>query len=218
MALFNGLASVQFLGHDFDGQTTSNTFHIHNSGAGSPPDFAELETLGTQLLAQFTTEYRGMGGTAWTWDSIITRQVFDPLAPVVYEEAVTAVDLAGTRTTGGPYCPQGLCGVISMKTPNASRRFRGHMFLPPTRSADQIDGNVFQVTEDYWLNGVTYAAELFKGTPLGSGWTGSALSDYGLVIYSKRAAQLSLASVANVSSVVMKPKVSFLRSRERGGT
>lgn len=218
MATFNGQIAVQFLGHTASGQTTSNSFHIANAAAGSPPDLTELQNVGAQLLTQFSATYRALGVTTWTWDSIITKQVVDPLNPVVYLEAVTNVALAGTRTIAGHAVPEALCGVVSLKTPNASRRFRGHMFAPPAFNDATLSGNLLDSGNAYWTNLGLFAAELFKGTPLGSGWTGAQLSHYELVIYSKTAALAAQPSVANVSGVTVKTKASFLRSRERGGT
>lgn len=216
--VIDGLAKVTFLSHLSDAQVVSNTFHIVESGATDPPDETELQTLATQLHDQFATTYRALHVTSSYWDTIITKQVSDGLAADVLLEATYAVNQAGTRTESGTYIPNGICGCASIKTPNASRRFRGHLLLPPCRSAGAVDGNVLNSSNAYWTAAVNFAAELAKGTPGGAGWTGSALASYYLCIFSRTAALSSDPPVANAQAVVIRAKASFLRRRERGGT
>lgn len=218
MSLLPGLASVQLLSTANNGQTVSNTFHVTNLSAGSAPDFAELLLLATQMAAQISTTYRAVLTTDATFNSVICRNIVDPTTTDVYQEATFAVNAAGTRATTGSHIPTSVCAVLALKTPNASRRFRGHLFLPPANNASAVTGDGLDQTNAYWTNSLAFAAELAKGTPGGSGWTGSSLSHYSLVIWSKKAAESSLPSVANVQTLVLRPTARWLRSREHGAT
>lgn len=218
MAAFNGQASLQFLSHTAVAQTVSNTFHVANSGAGSPPDFDALLALATQAAAQFATTYKALMPAASTWDTVVAKQVIDPTTTTVALEATYAVDAVGTRAIAGSGVPNSLCGVLALKTPNASRRFRGHLMLPPAIDGDAMNGNNWVTSNAYYTAMVAFAAEMAKGTPDGAGWTGSELSNYGLVIYSRTAALAAEPSVANVQTLVVRPKIAWLRSRERGAT
>lgn len=218
MPALDGLARINFSGHSASLQQTSNTFHVSNDGAGSAPDFAELLQLATDLKAQFDTTYKAVGVTTWTWDTITAKQVVPPGDSTVPLEATVAVNEAGTRAVTSPNCPEGLCACLAFKTPNASRRFRGHLLLPPAFNGAAFVGNNLDSSNAYWTNAQAFATELAKGTPGGAGWTGSALANYGLVIYSAMAQSLSLPSVANVQTLVLRPRGSFLRRREQGAT
>jgi hypothetical protein len=218
MALLNGLVTVNFLSHLSDAQAVSNTFHLSNQGAGSPPDEAHLEALASQLHDQFAVTYRALHVVSSVWDTITCTQVSDGLANDVLLQATFAVAQQGTRTESGTYVPNGLCGVASLKTPNASRRFRGHLMLPPCRTAGSVDGNALNPTNAYYTAAAAFAAEMAKGSPTGAGWTGSELGDYFLAIFSKTAALNGDPAVANVQTVIIRPKASFLRRRERGSS
>lgn len=218
MAALDGLARITMLGHSASNQVSSNTVHISNDGAGAPPDFNELADLAEQWADQFDTTYRGMGHTTWTWDQVVAKQVIPPGDTTVALEAAFAVAAAGTRTGASPYLPEAICGCLALKTPNASRRFRGHILLPPALVQTSVSGNNFNPSEPYWTAMGALGTELAKGTPGGSGWTGSALANYNLVVYSSTAQGLSLPSVANVQTLVPRAKVSWLRRREQGAT
>lgn len=217
MALLNGLCKVTFLGHSSDGQVTSNTFHISHEGAGSPPDEPALMQLATDLGTVFA-EYKGMGTTDWTWDQIVTKQVSDGAGTDILLEGAHIVNVAGAIPNSGPYVPYGLCGCLSIKTSAASRRFRGHLLLPPVKVAAAVDGNVLKTSADYWLNMGALISLFAPGFVGGAGWAGAALADYRLCVFSRTAAREGVPSVANAIAMVRKPKVSFLRRRERGTT
>lgn len=219
MSLFNGLAGVTFLSTAPNGQGISNTFHVSNPGAGSPPDLTELTALGTDLVTWFGTAYRATLGTTSTLVNVTTRQVSDPTTPSVILEAVTVVNGAGSRSVGaGSSVPYSLCGVLSLHTPNASRRSRGHMFLPPCQVSGPLAGNLLNTGDAYYTNAVALAAKFAAGCGVSPTWTGSHLSNYGLVIYSKTAAKVGAPSVSLCSAATINPSVRWLRSRERGTT
>lgn len=218
MALIDGLVKVNFLSHDSDSQVVSNTFHIVQPGAGSPPDFDELLQVATDAAAQFEASYLSLQVVSSVWDLVVCKQVSDGDPGDVLLEATYAVAESGTRTETGSYIPWGICGVASIKTPNASRRFRGHLLLPPCRTAGSVDGNVLNTANAYYTAAGAFVDDLNLGTIGGGGWTGSALSNYNLCIFSRTAAAASDPPVANAQTVIVRPKASFLRRRERGAT
>lgn len=218
MALANGLIAVNIRSHEADLQQTSNTFHIFNPSAGAPPDVTELTTVATQLVTQFATLYRAMIVTTGTLDEIVCKSVNLPGGSDIPGEATATVNAAGTRTIAGTALPKALSGLIALRVPAATRRFRGHMFMPPIFNSGGVAGNNLDTSNAYYTAVVAYAAELAKGTPTGSGWTGSSLSHYQLVVYSPTQAAAALPYTGLVQTAVVRLHVSFLRSRERGGS
>lgn len=218
MALANGLVQVNIRSHEADLQQTSNTFHIFNPSAGAPPDVTELTTLATQLASQLTTVYRAMLVTTATLDDIVCKSVNLPGGSDIPGEATSTINQAGTRTIAGTAMPKALCALVALRVPAATRRFRGHMFMPPAFNSGSVAGNNLDTSNAYYTAVVAYAAELAKGTPTGAGWTGSSLSHYQLVVYSPTQAAAALPYTGLVQAVVVRLHVSFLRSRERGGT
>jgi hypothetical protein len=216
--LLPGLIAVQFLGHRVTNQATSNTIHVAKPTSADPPDFTELQAIADQLYTWCGTQYNNLGDTGWTFDSIIARSVPNPVDPGIALEASHAVGTTGTRTPGSTTVPEGLCGLIFFQTPNVSRRFRGHIFAPPAIAGAAINGNNLQASDTYWTNLTAFRDKLRAGYATSRTWTGSSLSNYNLVLYSKVAAQQSTPPVANVQFVGVRSKASFLRSRERGAT
>lgn len=216
--LFHGLVKCQILAHQGNLQQSSNTFYISNPSASAAPDFTELTQLATDLDTFFSATYKTILGATATLDSIVTRSVADPTDPGVPIEATRVVSLAGTRSLTGGQAPQPLCGLINLATPNASRRFRGHMFLPPLLTQASLAGDVLNTSDAYYTAATAIRDKFRAGYVASRTWTGSSLSNYNLVVYSHKAASLSLPSVANVSFVGVRNKVSFLRSRQRGTT
>ena len=218
MTAFNGLAQIQIQSLMDDGQAVSNSVHINDVGAGTPPDVPTLLQLATDWWTYFSATYLALAPTTMTVEQVVARQVSDPAAPVIVLEATHPVGTAGSRGTGARQGPQSLCGIASMKTPNASRRFRGHNFLPPIVDVASLSGNVLDPSAAYATAAAAYVAKLQTGCQPSVTWTGTDLSAWSLCIYSHAAAVLSSPSVAAVQLVTLKSKVSFLRSRERGGS
>lgn len=200
------------------GQAVSNTFHIADPGAGSPPGFTDLLALADEVNTWLGTEYRQLMSDQCTHDAVIARQVSDPLNPVIVLEATKTVGVAGTRSSTGNHIPEAICAVIAEKTPNASRRFRGHMFAPPAVNQAAVNGDNLATTDAYWTALAAYIAKLQAGCQPTVTWTGTHLASYELSIYSKKAASLGQPNVAAVSLVTPRLKAAWLRSRERGGS
>lgn len=213
-----GIASVQLLSFTDTLQEISNTFHIAKDGLSDPPDLTTLQQLADELYTWLGTSYLGTMVTNHTFQAIICKQVPDPTGATVIEEAQHVVGAVGTRSSdGSDTVPHSLCGLLQLKTPNASRRFRGHLFLPPCYGSGPLNGDALKTSSTYWTNAGTFAGKLAGGV-VGSGsrWTGTHLTDWNLVIYSRAAQLAGQPSIANVSQVVRGPKVRWLRSREIG--
>ncbi|HKT09713.1 MAG TPA: hypothetical protein VJR24_17560, partial [Gemmatimonadaceae bacterium] len=160
--------------------------------------------------------YRAVACTDWTWDWIIAKNVPLPGEVTPAAKVSVAVNEAGTRSTTGTHIPVGVCACLGLQSATASRRFRGHLLLPPAWTASAVGGDGLNQSDAYWTNCGAFLTELLKGADGGSGWTGAQLSAYRLCIYSRKAASLSLPYVVHVSGGVIRPKASFLRRRERG--
>jgi hypothetical protein len=216
MAAFNGLIKATFLSQLASGQSVSNSFHLAQPAGGSPPDVAELTGVATDLQTYFSTTYRNILMNVDTWQKITCYQVSDPLAPIVIEEASVFPNLAGTGSAGSRSTPDSVAGVMSFKTPNASRRYRGHLILPGPWVNTALLNDKIDQTNNWWTNAIALVAKFATGLAPTPTWTGTHLSHYELAIYSNAAALASAPSVSAVSAVVLDPYVHWLRSRERG--
>lgn len=216
MALLNGMARVNLLSQMASGQSVSNTFYVSDSGAGAPPDVAELAALAADIETWFSTTYRNIMLTVDTWQKVTCYQVADPAAPVLIEEASVYPNLAGTHGAGPRTNPDSVSGILSLKTPNASRRYRGHMFLIGPSFTGDMNGDKWDPASGWQTNAIALAAKFAAGIAPAPTWTGSHLSNYELVVFSKAAGIAGDPPVANVSACVIDPYVHWLRSRERG--
>lgn len=219
MALFNGLARVNILSTLRSGQAISNTFHIAKPGASAPPDFTDLGVLATDIAAWFETTYRAVLTSGDTMQKVTCYQVTDPTAIVLEEESSVTIAAVGTGDSNPRTTPDSISAIMSIHTPNASRRFRGHLFLPGQWYAGGLDGDKWLVASDTWrTNALALVAKFSDGLLPSVSWTGTDLPDWNLAIYSKAAALASVASVANANACVLDEKVHWLRSRERGAS
>jgi hypothetical protein len=218
MALENGMVRVNFLSKLVSGQAISNTFYLHDDGAGAPPAFDDMVTLGEDIGDWFGDAYKGLLQEDDTFQSITVYQVADPTAPEPVLEATNHVNLAGTLGPGPRGTPDSISGLISFKTPNASRRYRGHLFIPGTPDPTDLNGDIFVPTGDYADARTALQGNFQAGIITAITWTGDKLPDYNLVIFSKTAALAAAASTANVSAVINDNRVHWLRSRERGAS
>lgn len=214
----NGLAQLQIQSHAADGQAVVNSLHVCNPAAGSPPDVPTLLGLATEFWAWISATYTALCCTDVTIDQIVARQVNDPATPGLILEAAYTVGTAGTRGTGARQGPRSLCGIASIKTPTASRRFRGHNFLPPITDVASLSGNNLDPSGTYHTAAAAYVAKLQAGCEPSPTWTGTHLASYSLAIYSLTSDRVAGPPYAQVSLVTLQTKVSFLRSRERGGS
>lgn len=216
--LFNGVASLQLQSHIASGQAVRNTVHVWDSGLGAPPTYAQLLALATDFWAYVGTTYKACLATTGTVDQVIAKTVADPTDPGVNIEAAYTVNAAGTLALSNEVAPSEACAILSLKTQNASRRFRGHLFMPPAQMARQLQGEVWDTSGSYYTAVAAFAAKLDDGCGPSPSWTGSTLSGYELQIYSNKAASLSLASLSPCTTIAAPSRVHWLRSRGRGTT
>lgn len=216
MALLNGMVRVNFLSQMASGQSVSNTFYLSNGSAGAPPDVPELTGLATDLQTWFQTTYLNIMLSVDTWQKITCYQVADPAAPVLIEEASVFPNLAGTHGAGPRTTPDSVSGILSLKTPNASRRYRGHIFLIGPSNNGDLSGDKWLPASGWLTNAVALAAKFAAGIAPSPSWTGTHLSHYDLVVFSKAAGIAGDPPVANVSACIVDPYTHWLRSRERG--
>jgi hypothetical protein len=218
MALENGMVRVNFLSTLHSGQAVSNTFYLHDDGAGSPPAFDDMVTLANDLDAWFEAFYCALLQEDDLFKSITVYQVADPTAPEPVLEATNHVNSPGTNGAGPRGTPDSIAALLSFKTPNASRRYRGHIFLPGTPDPSDLNGYVYVPTGGWKDARQALALSFAAGIITDITWTGDKLPDYNLVIFSKTAALAGGSPVANVSAVVRDDRVHWLRSRERGAS
>lgn len=200
-------------------QLVANTLHVRQNPTAGNVDAAHL----TALLADanttsLITAYRAMLTTGDTLDVLVARLVHDPLFPdEPRAEAARTVGLAGTRAPGDTREPTGLCGLITLGSDLAGRRYRGRIFLPPVIDSLQIaNGGTIGASSAYRTNINAFITELNKTMyPSGAGHYGGSWNDNDLCIYSLRARTLDVGPFyARVTSAVAKPPLHYLRSRE----
>lgn len=217
MPYVTGAVSCNFVGHVASGQAFSNTFHLWDgTTSGDPPDLPALTTLASDLHTYFSTTYLAMLFTTSTWDSIKCSQISaDPKTDPPLE-AFLAVNAAGTRVTGSGTLPDSMCGVMSIKSPIASRRYRGHLMLPPAFNPADVNGDNFAVSQPYYVAMLALAAKFETGVLPTPTWTGTELAHYTLSLFSRTALTAAEPAMAFATAVVTQPKIHWLRSRERG--
>jgi hypothetical protein len=219
MTIFSGLVHVNLLGSTAGLQSVSNSFHISKPSSGSPPSLSDLSTLAADLNGWLGAAWRGVLVTNATHVSITCKQVKDPTTPLDTElEQTLPVNLPGSRSISAAQVPISLCAVVRLRTPNASRRFRGHLMAPPMTSGSAVNGNNLVTTDAYYTQLQAFVAKLQAGCGPTTSWTGTLLPQYFLSIYSKTAAKLAQPSVATCIAVDVNPQARWLRSRERGTT
>jgi len=215
MGLIDGLVGVTFLSQYASGQAISNTFHIQDPGAGSPPDLAELTGLANDLDSWFTASYRACLLTGDTFKQITTRQVADPTTPGAVVEAIVVKNQAGTiaqsRTT-----PESASVLMDLSTNLAAKFARGHLFLPGAYSGSFLSGNIW--TAGSLTNFDTLVGKWSAGCTLSPTWTGSHLSNYSMAIFSKQQNKVPGPAVNICFTATRNAKVHWLRSRERGSS
>lgn len=218
MPLLTNLAEVQFLTTMTSGQAVSNTFHISKGAGGSVPTLADLTNLAADIVTYFQTTYQATIATTDTFQSVTVRQVTTDPATDPAAQAQQTVAHVGTHTLSGSAAPESACAVLRIKTPLASRRSRGHLFLPPGKVAADMAGDVWSAGSTYITNCNNLAAKFATGCLPTPTWTGSTLSAWTLCVYSKTAALAAQPYVTLANAAVVDPKVHWLRSRERGAS
>jgi hypothetical protein len=218
MSVLADLMSVTFLATGDDDQAIRNTFHVHNA-TDDISDQATLAGTAVDVYDYFKTTYRAMLTDGMTFEGVSVSQVVNPADPGEYLTQQHLEPVAGTRTGGSTTCPQEICAVLSEATPVSSRRFRGHMFLPPARLIAALSGSGFATGNAYWTAVSNFRSTFEDGMTGTATWTGTYLSHAELVCYSQRAATVGSDIVwVGIGSVSVRNRAHWLRSRGRGTT
>lgn len=213
MSALPDIARCTFLSKLSTGQVCSNTFHIAKT-IGSAPDLTTLTNLANDLATYFDASYRLMLGTVDTFVSVTVKQERNPLSPGGELQYVKTLNLAGTYAFTRN-CPEALCGVISIKTPVATRRARGHFFAPPGLDRGNMVNRLWGGNDGAHLTAL--AARFANGTSTsGPAWTGATLSSWILGVYSKSDASAANPYFYGANAVTSDLTVHWLRSRIRG--
>lgn len=208
---------LQFQSHLPDIAVVRNSFHVRRNETAGDVDEAFLVSLlnadGTDNLVD---AYRAMLTSNMEFDGVFVRQVQDPLNPSDPKlEHYRPIGLPGLRTPGSPGSPMEACAIASLHSDTASRRFRGHVFLPPAIDSSQLGGSHWTLTGSYSVAIATFLAELFHTMePSGGAHYDGAWNDVDLVVYSRKARSLDADQFyAQVQSASNNRKVHWLRSR-----
>jgi hypothetical protein len=215
MGLIDGLARVTFLSYYASGQAVSNTIHVVDPGAGSPPDLTELTNLLGDIDTYFTTAYRACLLTGDKLAQYTAAQVADPTTPGAVVEAIRVKNLAGTiaQTRTMPQSASVLCDI---STNVAAKWARGHLFLPGYYSGAGVSGDIWTAGSVTMFD--TLVTKYNDGCTLSPVWTGTTLSNYSLAIFSKQQNKVIAPQVTIAFGATRNAKVHWLRSRERGST
>jgi len=171
--LVDHLVRVQLLGLTSDGQAVSNTWHFRTDEA--TPNLAKLQGFVDGFItSEEEDNYLALMPTVDRLQRVTASQVVIPLTgDDVPIEASSFPDHTGTGGTGPFDLPDEACCLLSLHTGFASRRARGHNFLPPPREKAMLatEGGVWKSTnyfarcQDFsngidanWLEGTEHAA------------------------------------------------------------
>src|SRR5712691_4255697 len=182
---------MQFLMHDRNRPLAmSNTYHLFAHDAADPVTFDVLKALGDSgWMSGLIDAYVTLLSSSATLDAVVLRQPHDPQDPTaIPAEFGVDVETDGSRTANGSL-PAPLCALLVGHADSASRRARGHVFLPPSLDgADISDQGVWKGSGDY--NGGRTAVNIELNKLLftaGGGHAGGAANDFDLCTYSVKA-------------------------------
>jgi len=188
----------------FAGQVFVNTFHFRQdaaAGAGQPENAEGLIYHWKQGIALGPSPYDRYVNLIPGTVTVYRMYAFCLTnLPDAFE---SVVNIAGGRGSG-ELCPTQCATVITWRTPNAGRRFRGRTFIGPVREADQVSG---------LLEASLYlpVVNLFRDAMLTKFGAGG--SPYRMVVYS-RVLDTGLGVTAGVTRTAIKTQ----RRRARLGT
>jgi len=216
----NGLIRVNLIGTALSNQQVANTFYVGELSSNSAPSYDKLQGVAEDLYTWLGTQYRATIHDATTFNRIECHQVADPtvVPPELTLKYVKTVDLPGTRAqSGSTITAQQECALLAFATGIASRKFRGHNFLPPALDIAALNGANWSSTSTYWLSCVQYKARIEAGIEgASSRWTGPELGNWVLVQYSRKARLDGQAWVQTTQAVTLSPEIRWLRSRSKG--
>lgn len=194
------------------GVTLVNTFHVV-ARPTSPLDNYSADTVRDVLHAALTTKYRAVASTDTTVQSLTVREELTPGSTDIPRESVQTIGLAGTRAVADTNLPASMTLLATIRTNAAVRSGHGRVFLlPPVEQAALTGSAIWRTTNAYWLNAITFMAELISdhthttlGVPDGS---------IDPVIYSRTRRERGDANYYfDVTAYVLRPAPHWLRSR-----
>lgn len=194
------------------GVTLVNTFHVVGRPT-LPADDPSASTIRDVLHTALTTKYRAVASTDTTVNTLTVREELDPASTGIPEEAVQTIGLAGTRTVADTNLPPSMTLLATIRTNAAVRSGHGRVFLlPPVEQAALTGSALWRTTNAYWINSVTFMAELIQdhtftvlGVPAGS---------IDPVVYSRTRRERGDANYYfDVTAYVLRPNPHWLRSR-----
>jgi hypothetical protein len=198
------------------GQQIVNVFHLRVDESAPFADVSH-EMILDVLEDNLVPKYRAMLATGDTLEELAISVEPDPTVPGDTVSGTTrAIGLVGTRSASGPYVPQELCAVLSLKTNTLGRSFRGHMFLPPVYEEQfSTGGEAFDTAGSYWIACAAFRTELLNGFGGGAWWSlPPGEWEAPLVVYSKtRRARAQDPWMTDVESITLRSPVHYLRSR-----
>lgn len=193
-----------------------NTLHVvTDSDLFTDPD--PTAQLAAAMAGDLKGAYKALLSVDDTLQDLTVAEEQDPAFPdALREGAVETINEAGTRALGDNDLPASLCGLVKLQTAVYGRAFHGRQFLPPIRTAADIDAGHIDTTRPYYTAMAAWAARLEdfnvqEGTWLGldPAWTAK------LVNYSRRRRIAAAPNYwADVEAVSVSPTLHYLRSRE----
>ena len=216
MRLVDHLAGVRITSELQDGQLVVNTFH-----------FRVDETLPNEAKLQgFVDGWSGSDasddylGTAPVYSTLRRVDAFQVVVPLSGSDVPIEVsafpDDAFTGGSGTLNLPDQACALLRLHTGFASRRARGHNFLPPSQKADQLDGSRHWASGGYLGNCQNFAATVADQWLTGQEHP-AYVEGMDLCVFSHVAAMEDAATddlAFRVTSLTVDTHVHWLRSRQ----
>lgn len=215
IAAFTDIATLQFQARLADGQAVRNTLHFRRNPTAGSVDATWLTAwLADSNTTTLITAYEAILTTGDRLEGVLGRATRDPANPTAdRDEAFRTVDAAGTRTVPTTLAPDELTTILKMTGDLAGRRYRGRLWLPPSRGQGDIVGEVVN-TGTYRTACQAFQAELVKTTyPSGGSHYGGQWNDVDMVVFSRAGRLAGGTYYARVSGIQAPTKLHWLRSR-----
>lgn len=200
----------------FTGQAYRNTLHFYTHDSADPVTFDVLKACANSAaVSDLIGAYKQLLTSGARLDAVLFRQPRDPLHPTdLPAEYLLEVDEAGTRTADGDL-PAEYCAILRGETDTASRRARGHLFLPPA-----LDKASLATHGDFGDASVYYSACVGLIDQLlgwlftaGGSHVGGAANDFDLATYSRRARAADEPYLFRWTGMRVPHRAHWLRSR-----
>jgi hypothetical protein len=147
-------------------------------------------------------------------EGVLGRATRDPTDPGAdRDEAFRATDAPGTRTNPTTAAPDELTTILKLTGDLAGRRYRGRLWLPPSKGQGDIVGELVNAGT-YRTACTAFMAELVKTTyPSGASHYGGQWNDVDMVVFTRAGRLAGGTYYARVSAIAAPLKLHWLRSR-----